>query len=119
MLAWPEFRLDGSWVSFSELFGTLHSLSGTTGFSNADGETLFDAVACTAVDWDGTTSSAATCSACDLSATILENLGQFNSRDELFARHGQTVCWPVRALAEPVLGRWSAGAPSVATVTLL
>lgn len=34
----------------------------------------------------------------------------FDSRDELFTRHGQTLCRPARTLAEPVLGRWSAGA---------
>lgn len=69
----------------------------------------------TAVDWDGT--SAASCAgpgtACDLSAQVRVDLGHFTSRDELFARHGQTLCRPARTLAEPVLGRWSAGARTV------
>lgn len=115
LLAWPEFRLDGhpdsQWVPIAELFGTLTELSTAGGFSNQGGETLFDAVARTAVDWDGT--SAASCDgpgiACDLSAQVRVDLGHFTSRDELFARHGQTLCRPARTLAEPVLGRWSAG----------
>src|SRR5450432_2246932 len=50
LLAWPEFLIDTRWVAASEIFGSLQSLSGSRGFSNADGETLFDAVARTAVD---------------------------------------------------------------------
>ncbi|MFE8939429.1 hypothetical protein ACFYNX_18240 [Streptomyces sp. NPDC007872] len=34
----------------------------------------------------------------------------FTSRDELFARHGRTLCLAARTPAEPVLGHWSAGA---------
>jgi hypothetical protein len=102
VLAWPEFQLDGDWTSVSELFGSLGTLSAASGFTNADGETLFEAVARTAVDWDGTASTAG--STCDLSATVLRDLGRFNSRDELFALHGQTLSWPARKFAEPVLG---------------
>ncbi|MCX4972411.1 transglutaminase domain-containing protein [Streptomyces sp. NBC_00620] len=123
LLAWPEFQLEGQpdgqpdrqWVPIAELFGTLTELSEAGGFSNHGGETLFDAVARTAVDWDGT--SAASCAgpgtACDLSAQVRVDLGHFTSRDELFARHDQTLCRPARTLAEPVLGRWSAGARTV------
>ena len=63
-----------------------------------------------AVDWDGVTSSSGACSSCDLSAAVQRDLGRFDTRDELFARHGQTLCWPARTLAEPVMSRWSAGA---------
>jgi hypothetical protein len=82
------------------------------GFTNKGGETLFDAVARTAVDWDGR--AAASCdggpgAVCDLSDHLRLDLGHFTSRDELFARHGQTLCLPARTLAEPVLGRWAAG----------
>jgi hypothetical protein len=115
VLAWPEFLLDTHWVAASEIFGSLQSLSGSGGFSNADGETLFDAVARTAVDWDGVTSATGVCSACDLSGTVLKDLGRFDSRDEFFASHGQTLCRPARLLADPVLGRWSAGALAAAT----
>ena len=90
LLAWPEFLLEGDGVAASELFGPVGSRCGGSGFSNADGETLFDAVARTAVDWDGTTSTLGACSACNLSATVLQEFGRFDSRDELFARPGQT-----------------------------
>jgi hypothetical protein len=111
LLAWPEFHLDGQWVSATELFGPVQQLSAHGGsFTNSDGETLFDALARTAVDWDGLTSTPSTCSTCDLSATVVADLGRFNSRDQLFAVHGQTMCWPARTLAGPFLGRWSAQA---------
>ncbi|WP_369248344.1 transglutaminase domain-containing protein [Streptomyces sp. R41] len=114
LLAWPEFLLEEEWVPIAELFGTLTELSAASGgFTNKGGETLFDAVARTAVDSDGGT--AASCAGapgtvCDLSAQVRLDLGHFTSRDELFARHGQTLCLAARTLAEPVLGRWSAGA---------
>ncbi|MDX3641610.1 transglutaminase domain-containing protein [Streptomyces sp. MB09-02B] len=112
LLAWPEFRISGAWVPIGELFespasdGT--STSTSDGFTNKGGETLFDAIARTGVRWDacGTASAAA----CDLSAQVVADLGHFDDRDELFARHGQTLCRTARTLGEPVLGRWSAGA---------
>ncbi|TLS42090.1 transglutaminase domain-containing protein [Streptomyces montanus] len=116
LLAWPEFLLDGEWVPIAELFGSLSELraSGGAEFTNRGGETLFDAVSRTAVDWGGNGNGAGTCdstgTACDLSAHVVLELGRFDSRDELFARHGQTLCWTARHISEPVLGRWSAGA---------
>lgn len=71
--------------------------------ATAGGETLFDAVARTAVDWDGDT-----CPACDLSGHVLADLGYFDSRDELFRVDGQTLCLPVRVIADPVMSRWTA-----------
>ena len=112
LLAWPEFRLGQEWVSASELFGPARK-GETAQFTNADGETLFDALARGAVDWDGFTSTPELCSTCDLSARVLRDLGRFDSRDELFARHGQTLCWPARTLAEPFLSRWSAGSSAL------
>ncbi|MFE4871571.1 transglutaminase domain-containing protein [Streptomyces sp. NPDC056682] len=121
LLAWPEFRVEGlspsgraaaPWLAVSELFGGLDELSRGNGggFTNAGAETLFDALSRTAIDWDGTTVCPAADAACDLSAYLLADLGHFDSRDELFARHGQTLCPMARLLAEPVLGRRSAGA---------
>ncbi|MCX4878843.1 transglutaminase domain-containing protein [Streptomyces sp. NBC_00847] len=121
LLAWPEFRLAGlspgvhptaPWLPVSELFGSLDELSERQGggFTNAGAETLFDALSRTAIDWDGATLCPATGPACDLSAHVLADLGHFDSRDELFAQHGQTLCRTARMLAEPVLGRRSAGA---------
>ncbi|MFC4078671.1 transglutaminase domain-containing protein [Amycolatopsis samaneae] len=102
LLAWPEFRIASEWLSVSGLFGA----SGT-GFTNTGAETLFDAVARTTVDWDGHSCAAGDPSACDLSAHVLTDLGRFDSRDLLFARHGQTLCGPLTALADPLLSRWA------------
>ncbi|MFK0258537.1 transglutaminase domain-containing protein [Streptomyces sp. NPDC090445] len=120
LLAWPEFHLDGpvagQWLTVSELFGGLEQLSGESGggFTNAGPETLFEALSRTAIDWDGTTTAlcpavGGDATACDLSAYVLTDLGHFASRDELFTRHGQTLCTMARLLAEPVLGRHAAG----------
>ncbi|AEV87670.1 hypothetical protein ACWT_6658 [Actinoplanes sp. SE50] len=110
LLAWPEFRLDDRWVPVTELFGSVEQLSaGGGGFTNSGGETLFDAVARTAVDWDGVTSTPGGCSSCDLSATVLADLGRFDSRDEVFAGYGQTMCWGARTLGGPILSRWAPG----------
>ncbi|WP_207620734.1 hypothetical protein [Streptosporangium minutum] len=103
VLAWPEFLLDGRWTAVSELYGDLGTLRAGGRFTNTDGETLFDAVARTAVDWDGVT-----CTACDLSGHVLADLGYFDSRDELFRVDGQTLCLPVRVIADPVMSRWTA-----------
>jgi hypothetical protein len=104
VLAWPEFLLGGEWVSVSELFGPVGSASAGDGFGNTGGETIFEAVARTAVDCDGKTSLSGTCSACDLSSLVLRDLGRYDSRDALFARHGQTLCRPARLLAGPSSG---------------
>lgn len=112
VLAWPEFLVEDAWVPASEIFETAGGLSGSSGFTNTDGETLFDALARTSVDWDGKTSTSGECSVCDLSAEVTSDLGRFGSRDELFATHGQTLCSGVRKLSNPVLGRWSAGVVS-------
>ncbi|MGW1388202.1 transglutaminase domain-containing protein [Streptomyces griseoluteus] len=119
VLAWPEFRIDGlsetdhtaaPWLPVSELFGGAGEARGRTrGFTNAGPETLFEALSRTSVDWDGLTACAASDGSCDLSAYLLTDLGRFDSRDELFAQHGQTLCGPARFLAEPVLGRRAAG----------
>ncbi|MFE7759814.1 transglutaminase domain-containing protein [Streptomyces sp. NPDC057438] len=106
LLAWPEFRISGAWLPIGDLFDA-PARSGD-GFSNRGGETLFDAIARTGVQWDAC--GAAPGAVCDLSAQVVADLGHFDDRDELFARHGQTLCRTARTLGEPVLGRWSAGA---------
>ncbi|MFC9815543.1 transglutaminase domain-containing protein [Streptomyces virginiae] len=125
LLAWPEFRLGSpagvsgaaaSWLTVSELLGGLRPVAAEQGggFTNAGPETLFEALSRTAIDWDaaptacpgtGPGAGAGAGAACDLSAYVLTDLGHYASRDELFARHGQTLCGLARLMAEPVLGR--------------
>ncbi|MFH9010822.1 transglutaminase domain-containing protein [Streptomyces sp. NPDC017943] len=122
------------WLTASEIFGDLSRLNRRDegGFTNRGPETLFEALSRTAVDWDGVTvcptgtatggtvdaatgsrtGDDVTARSCDLSSYVLADLGRFDSRDELFAQHGQTLCSPARLLAEPILGRWAAGARS-------
>ncbi|OIK29002.1 transglutaminase domain-containing protein [Streptomyces malaysiense] len=120
VLAWPEFHLDGlseadhagaPWLAVSELFAGAGEPRGRAGggFTNAGPETLFEALSRTSVDWDRGTACPASDGSCEPSAYLLTDLGHFDSRDELFARHGQTLCGPARFLAEPVLGRRAAG----------
>jgi hypothetical protein len=120
VLAWPEFRLDGlseaadaaaPWLPVSELFAGVSEPRGWAdgGFTNAGPETLFEALSRTNVDWDRVTDCPASDGSCDFSAYLLTDLGHFDSRDDLFAQHGQTLCGPARFLAEPVLGRRAAG----------
>ncbi len=112
LLAWPEFRIEGTWVPVGELFG---EPSGVGGFTNRGSETLFDAVARTGIRWDAPAPGCDGTAACDLSARVRVDLGYFTSRDDLFARHGQTLCRTARTVSEPVLGRWSAGARTTGT----
>ncbi|WP_406864276.1 transglutaminase domain-containing protein [Streptomyces sp. HUAS MG47] len=115
VLAWPEFRIGDAWLPVSELFGGLEELSTRPGggFTNAGPETLFEALSRTAVDWDGVVACPAgggADAACDLAGHVVADLGHHDSRDALFARHGQTLCPTARLVAEPLLGRRSAGA---------
>ena len=115
LLAWPEFYLrDQGWVSASELFEPARSGESTAEFTNADGETLFDALARGAVDWDGVTSTPEACSTCDLSATVLRDLGRFDSRDELFTRYGRDIVLAGKNSADAFLSRWAAGSTAPA-----
>ncbi|MEW9551009.1 transglutaminase domain-containing protein [Nonomuraea sp. NPDC050783] len=100
VLAWPEFRLAGRWVPVSELYGSQDAPSCAAPFTNTGAETLFDAVARTAVDWDGGGGPS-----CDLSGHVLADLGRFGSRDALFREHGQTLCGPARVAADLVMSR--------------
>lgn len=87
LLAWPEFRLESGWIGVEEIFGPLTEMAEkSTAFAN-DGETLFEAVQSTAVDFAGATQG---CSPnhCDLSRYVLEACGTFDTRDELFSRFG-------------------------------
>lgn len=85
LLAWPQFLLDGTWIGVEELFDSPARLAARSprAFAN-DGETLFDAIDHTAVDFGGTTAGCAA-GRCDLSGFVAGQAGIFASRDELFA----------------------------------
>jgi hypothetical protein len=85
LLAWPQFYLEGGWVSVEELFESSERLSerNPSGFAN-DGESLFDAIDHVALDFAGKTAACAS-GACDLSGYVGGDAGLFASRDQLFA----------------------------------
>lgn len=90
LLVWPQFFIQGAWVDFDELYSPIAQLAATStgGFRN-DGETLFEAVHHTPVDFFGKTCGLA-CARPehDLSKFILEDKGFFDSRDEVFIQFG-------------------------------
>ncbi len=87
LLAWPQFHLDGAWISVEELFDSPARLAmrNPRPFAN-DGESLFDAIDHAAVDFGGTTAGCGS-GACDLSGFVVGDAGVFESRDELFGSH--------------------------------
>ncbi|WP_328294706.1 hypothetical protein OG218_18640 [Kineococcus sp. NBC_00420] len=113
VLAWPEFRVEGSWVPASHLFAPPGA--GIAAFTNRDGETLFEALARGAVSLEDCTGGCARDGhdeAAGLADRVVADLGRFDSRDELFATHGQTLCPLVRRVVDPVTSRSSASQSS-------
>jgi len=90
LLVWPQFFLQGLWVDFDELYSPLAELAATApqGFRN-DGESLFEAVQNTPVDFLGKTCGLA-CARPEhnLSKFVLQDSGFFDTRDEAFIRFG-------------------------------
>lgn len=101
LLAWPQFLVDGSWTDASDLF---ERAPDAASFANEGADTLFDAIGRGAAHWSGRADC--TCEA----LPAHRELGLFDSRDDLFRRYGQNLPCPVRVAAEPVFGRWAAGA---------
>jgi hypothetical protein len=90
LLLWPQFFLDGNWLNFDELYGSLAELGSraTQKFAN-DGESLFDAVDRTPVDFMAQTCKSPGAAAdFDLSRFVLADEGFFDTRDEVFERFG-------------------------------
>ena len=90
LLTWPQFFLEGDWVDFDELHAPIAQLAAATphGFTN-DGESLFEAVRNTPIDFLGKTCGLACAKpGQDLSKFILQNHGFFDTRDEVFERFG-------------------------------
>jgi hypothetical protein len=100
VLAWPEFLVDGEWLSFSDLFGSVCAVQNSKTFTNRPGETLFEAVAANRISFTGG-------NGCNLSEFILQDLGYFENRDELFVQQGQTLHWFPLFFADRIFNRWA------------
>jgi len=90
LLTWPQFFLEGDWIDFDELHAPIAQLAAATpyGFRN-DGESLFEAVQNTPIDFLGKTCGLACAKPeQDLSKFILQNHGVFDARDDVFERFG-------------------------------
>jgi len=88
LMPWPQFYLEGSWVDFDEVFGPIAELAANSPakhpFTNR-GESLFDAVRHTPVDFFGKLKRTPY-AACDISRVVVEDGGIFQTRDELLAQ---------------------------------
>jgi len=86
LLAWPQFAIGGDWVGVEEIYGSLEALATDAKPFTNDGETLFEALQSTAVDFEGRTRGCST--VCDLSGFVVAHGAVFDTRDELFDRLG-------------------------------
>lgn len=90
LLLWPQFYVDGAWLDFDELHATMDELAAknTGGFTNA-GESLFEAVSHTPVDFRGKTCGIGCAKPeHDLSRYLVSDEGVFDSRDDALRRFG-------------------------------
>jgi transglutaminase-like putative cysteine protease len=90
LLVWPQFFVQGIWIDFDELYGTAAELAEKAEHAfNNDGESIFDAVDHTPVDFLAKTCRVGCArSNFDLSRFVLANEGFFDTRDEVFERFG-------------------------------
>lgn len=106
VLAWPQFHGDGAWRDVGDLLGGCTCPDGAPecAFTNTGSTTLFDAAGTHDLRWqtDGRGGRPA------LAQWVRADLGFFASRDDLFARHGQTLAWPIARVADAVLRRRTA-----------
>ncbi|MDQ1128479.1 hypothetical protein [Microbacterium sp. SORGH_AS_0888] len=107
LLAWPEFFVAGDWLDVGRLFSGDAAAVAEHPFRNDGTETLFDAIARGAADWEPPV--ACICDDASLSTYVRAELGWFDSRDALYARYGHNLP-AVRRLLDPVFRRWAAGA---------
>ena len=89
LLIWPQFFLERSWIDFDEIHGPITHLAAASasGFTNT-GESLFEAVQHSPVDFFGKTCGLACAPSSDLSKFVLADEGFFDTRDEAIARFG-------------------------------
>lgn len=90
LIPWPQFELDGRWVDFEEVFGTLEELAPATRrrFTNR-GESMFEAIGHSVVDFSGKLKKAGHPRGVelDLSEFVAEERETFDSRDAMFERY--------------------------------
>jgi Transglutaminase-like superfamily len=86
LMPWPQFFIDGGWVDFDEVFGSPAELAALTNrpFSNK-GASLFDAIRNAPVDLLGKTGATVN-SSCDIAQFVAEDLGFFDTRDQVMAQ---------------------------------
>jgi hypothetical protein len=87
LLMWPQFFIGGAWIGLEDVYLTVSELAaqGACRFSN-DGETLFEAVQHSPVDFFGRCQGRF--ANADLSAFVVADLGIFPSRDQALEQHG-------------------------------
>jgi hypothetical protein len=89
LLVWPQFPFQSVRVDFGELHSPLSQLAAAWHAFRNDGQSLFEAVQKTPVDFLGKTCCLASAkSEHDLSNYVLNDEGFFNTRDEAFSRFG-------------------------------
>jgi hypothetical protein len=90
LLVWPQFLLENHWVDFDELYASMSRLvvMSAGAFTN-EGESLFEAVQHTPIDFFGKTCGLACAkSEHNLSRFVVANEGTFDARDEVLDRFG-------------------------------
>lgn len=89
LLVWPQFSLQGVWVDLDELYSPVALLVAKSGGFRNDGESLFEAIQKTPVDFLGKSCGLA-CAKPEhnLSKFLLSDEGFFDTRDEAFERFG-------------------------------
>jgi hypothetical protein len=90
LLVWPQFFVQRVWIDFDELYSTAAELAERAEHAfNNNGESIFDAVDSTPVDFLAKTCRVGcTRSSFDLSRFVLADEGFFDTRDEVFERFG-------------------------------
>ncbi|HEX3320220.1 MAG TPA: transglutaminase domain-containing protein [Terriglobales bacterium] len=108
LLVWPQFFFDNRWTDFAELHSSMESLVAKAkgGFKN-DGESLFDAVRDTPVDFVGRTCQMACATPeYNLSKFLIADRGLFNTRDEAFEMFGSFQHTVRGRIFEMLYGDW-------------
>lgn len=107
LIPWPQFELDGTWVDFEEVFGTLEQLEPATEhrFTNR-GESMFEAIGHSVVDFSGKLKQRGHARGVelDLSEFVADEREFFDSRDAMFERYEPDPSAVGRALFNMVYG---------------